>query len=93
MPVPAVAYSSSPAEMRRLAWSLVMAKLREMEEGDCDAEQVQILLDGVQSSHDLGTLVVVLMNLVATLWAGQHNSLADASSNAREVALTLAEQQ
>lgn len=90
--MPASAVAHSPAEMRRIAWSLVMAELKELEEGELPYEEGRDLCGQVESPADLGVLAWVLLDLAVMLWRNQHRTLAEARENAAHVALDLATQ-
>lgn len=87
MPVPVVTHS--PAQMRRIAWSFVMAALAEQDEGLSPAE-LEALSDQIESTADLSLLLGELVQLAARLWRENHASLADARANAQLAALQLA---
>jgi hypothetical protein len=87
MPVPVVTHS--PAETRRIAWSLVMAALAE-EDGGLSAGEAGILGSQIDNPADFSQLAVELIHLAARLWEERHACLADARLNARCVALQLA---
>lgn len=87
MPAPSVMHS--PAEMRRIAWSMVMASLRELDEGLTREEGAELCAQ-VASVHEWAQLTWVLLDLAVTLWQYQHRDIADARANASRVALALA---
>jgi hypothetical protein len=88
MPAPAVAHS--PAEMRRIAWSMLMASLRELDEGLTREEGAELCAQ-VRSGEEWAQLTWVLLDLAVTMWQYQHHDLAEARANAAEVALQLAQ--
>ena len=82
--------TQSPSEMRRIAWSLVMASLRELDEGLSLEEGAQLCAQ-IRTGEEWAQLTWVLLDLAVTLFQHQHSDLTEARANAALVALELAE--
>ena len=90
MPVQAVTHCS-PADYRRIAWSMVMTGLTELEQGhQASAEEAAILTAQLTGPQDLALLCSALIDLATVLFAGCHATIAEARDAAAQVALDLA---
>lgn len=91
MPVQAVT-NCSPAEMRRIAWSLVMTELQEFRQGHPASEEEAALLTAqITGTLDLALLCSSLIDLSTVLFLRLCDSDLDAAAaSAAQVALDLA---
>lgn len=90
MPVQAVT-NCSPADYRRIAWSMVMTGLKELDQGHAaDPEEAAILTAQLHGPQDLALLCSSLIDLCTILFLRSCGSLPEARASAAQIALDLA---